>query len=481
MTINKPENQDIEFKQSWQDEYLKWICAFANTKGGTLYIGVNDKGNVLGLSDYHHLSEAIPLKIRQTMGLMVDVQVLTAQDDETLKYLKIAVEHYPFPVSYHGKYYKRIGSTTQEVIGVELDKMILSVQGRTWDSVPVPNVKISDLDALAFQIFKKRALFTHRLTEEELNVSNEELIRNLHGFENDYLTRATVLSFHPDPEKWFTGAYVKIAYFLNNADILYQDEVHGSLMVQVERTMEIIYTKYMKALIDYEGRARRETYFFPHDAFRELLLNALIHRDYLQPTPIQIQVFRDKIDIWNFGEMPKTISIQDLFTVHRSEPRNPNIANIFFRCGYVESWGRGYFKIQTLCEQVNAKIPEPRPLSGGLSVVCNACDLYLELAKKYGIDGATEISDKEAHSSGTGSSNSPQKFLESSSKVPRSSQKLYDELCKNANATNKDLAEKLGVTDRAIRKQIKTLKEAGLIERIGSDRSGYWKINTEEK
>ena len=244
------------------------------------------------------------------MGLLVDVQVLTADDDETKKYLRISVEKYPFPVSYHGKYYKRIGSTTQEVIGVELDKMILSVQGRTWDSVPVPHVNVSDLDERAFQIFKKRALFTHRLTEEQLNVSNKDLIHNLHGFENNYLTRAAVLSFHPDPEQWFTGAYVKIAYFLDEANILYQDEVHGPLLVQVERAMEIIYTKYMKALIDYDGIARRETYFFPHDAFRELLLNALIHRDYMNTAPIQIQIFKDKIDIWNIGKMPDDLKIE---------------------------------------------------------------------------------------------------------------------------------------------------------------------------
>lgn len=81
------------------------------------------------------------------------------------------------------------------------------------------------------------------------------------------------------------------------------------------------------------------------------------------------------------------LKIEDLFTKHRSEPRNPNIANVFFRCGYIESWGRGYFKIQELCEQVNANLPEPENLSGGISVVCNASKQYLELAAKYGVDG----------------------------------------------------------------------------------------------
>ena len=185
------------------DKYLRCICAFANTSGGTLYIGVIDNGLVKGISDYHKQSEAIPLKIRQTMGLLVDVKILT---DGERRYLAIKVEKYPFPVSYHGKYYKRVGSTTQEVIGIELDKMILQVQGRTWDSVPVPNVTAEELDERAFQIFKKNALLTHRLSEEDLNLSNKELITNLRGFENDYLTRAAVLAFYPDTEKWFIGA-----------------------------------------------------------------------------------------------------------------------------------------------------------------------------------------------------------------------------------------------------------------------------------
>ena len=90
MLIQKSENQDIEFKQSWQDEYLKWICAFANTKGGILYIGVNDKGTVTGVQDFHKLSETIPLKITQSMGLLCDVSVAD-DSDNNLKYLIIKV------------------------------------------------------------------------------------------------------------------------------------------------------------------------------------------------------------------------------------------------------------------------------------------------------------------------------------------------------------------------------------------------------
>lgn len=140
------------------------------------------------------------------------------------------------------------------------------------------------------------------------------------------------MCFHPDPEKWVTCAYIKIGFFADNdADILYQDEVHGSLIMQVEKAMYLIYTKYMKAFISYDGIHRKETFFFPREAFRELLLNAVIHRDYMTPTPIQIRTYAHKIRIWNFGKMPVNVPVDKLFKPHSSEPRNPNIANVFFK------------------------------------------------------------------------------------------------------------------------------------------------------
>ena len=263
--INKDEKHDLEFKQSWRDEYLKWICAFANTHGGSLYIGVKDNGEICGVKEYRKLLEDIPNKILQSMGLICEVSLL---DDDGKRYFRIDVEKYPFPVSYHGKYYKRSGSTTQEVVGNELDKMILVVQGRTWDGVPVPHVDVADLDNDSIKIFKKMALDHNRLDSEALDVPTDVLLRNLRLYENDYLTRAAVICFHPDPEKWVTCAYTKIGFFADNdADIIYQDEVHGSLIKQVEKTMDLIYTKYMKALISYEGIRRKETFFSQKRSF----------------------------------------------------------------------------------------------------------------------------------------------------------------------------------------------------------------------
>ena len=473
MQLQKSENQHTEYKQSWKDDYLKWVCAFANTDGGVLYVGVDDSGMVCGIANSKRLCEDIPNKILHTMGLICAVNLY---EDEGKDYLQIVVEKYPFPVSYHGKYYKRSGSTTQEVNGFELDKMILGVQGRTWDSVPVPYVKVEDLDETAFKIFKRKALQRHRLNEEDLAVSREDLLQNLHCYENQYLTRAAVLAFHPDPEKWFTCSFIKIAYFENDADILYQDEVHGSLLEQVERSMEIIYTKYMKALISYEGITRRETYFFPPEAFRELLLNAVIHKDYMQPTPIQIQVFRDKINIWNYGSMPPDLTLEDLFKAHRSVPRNPNIANIFFRCGYVEAWGRGYNKIMRLCDEWQSKAPVPEVNTGGLLVECVASESYLKLAKELKVDGLEDDT--------VNNNKLPKDFPKTSQRLPKdcpiAAQKTYLAIEDNPYATLSELSDKVGVSERSIKNHIALLKEAGLIVRIGSRTIGYWKIVEKE-
>ena len=480
MKQEKVENQDIEFKQNWQDDYLKWICAFANTNGGTLYIGVNDDGSICGVSDYKKLSESIPLKIKQTMGLLCDVTI--ENDDSNLKYLVVKVAQYATPVSYHGKYYKRVGSTTQEVSGFELNDLILKAHGLTWDAVTIPNVTVSDLDERAFKVFRTWATRTNRFKQEALEISNEALLQNLRAFDNKRLTRAAIMAFHPDPEKWVINAYTKIGYFLNDADILYQDEVHGSLLTQVEDALDLIYTKYMKALISYPDQIHRwETFFFPRSAFRELLLNSLIHKDYSQPYPIQILIYKDKIEIWNIGEMPKTIKIEELYHSHHSVPRNPKIADIFFKCGLIESWGRGYYKIKTICQEENAKLPEPKNITGGVSVICSASDFYLNLAKEYNIDRATEPNQmydnralETSQVDGKNDDTDPDDPL--NDPLNEIARRIIKCIRENHTITTREIADVLNVSEKTVKRSIAELKAKSILKREGSKKTGYWKI-----
>ncbi len=175
--------------------------------------------------------------------------------------------------------------------------------------------------------------------------------------ENGMLKRAALLLFHEDPERWVTGAYVKIGMFRSGADLAYHDEVHGDLFSQMDKTIELLLTKYMVAWITYRGITRLETYPIPEDALREALLNALIHKDYGSGTPIQIRVQPDRLWIWNAGLLPPSWTAQTLFAPHISHPHNPDIASTFFRAGLIEAWGRGYERIVEACRSAGS--PEP--------------------------------------------------------------------------------------------------------------------------
>ncbi|MEE1234347.1 MAG: ATP-binding protein, partial [Bacteroidaceae bacterium] len=167
------ENQNVEFKENWRDEYLKWICGFANAQGGALYIGVSDNGNVCGLQDAKKLMEDIPNKARDLLGILVNVNL---KSEEGKEYVEVIVESYPYPISYRGHYYQRSGATNQELKGAALDRFMLRKQGRTWDGVPVPYLKIEELSNLPFDLFRKYAKRSGRMEEEDLNENNEGLL-----------------------------------------------------------------------------------------------------------------------------------------------------------------------------------------------------------------------------------------------------------------------------------------------------------------
>ena len=273
------------------------------------------------------------------------------------------------------------------ITGKELDKAILKSQGRTWDGMPIPKLKVTDLRKEAIDLLKEKAIRRGRLTEEETRVDDTILMDNLHLIDEEgYLIRAAMLAFYKDPEKWVTGSYIKIGYFGDSdADLRYQDEVHGSLIEQVDKTIDLVYTKYLKALIFYDGIQRVEQFMFHQDAFREILLNAIVHKDYSSCNPIQISVYEDKIYIWNDGEMPSELDSTDkLFMKHSSKPYNPNLAGIFFKSGMIEAWGRGFDKIREACAKYNAPLPEYNMSTSGIMVLCKACDKYLDILRDNG-------------------------------------------------------------------------------------------------
>ena len=349
------ESQNIEWKESWRDEYLKWICGFANAQGGKIYIGTNDDGTVIGIQDSKKLMEDIPNKVRDILGIIVDVNLLAEDEKE---YIEICVSPNTYPVNYRGEYHYRSGSTKQLLKGQALNQFLLKKTGITWDSVPIQDVAVRDLRNDSFDIFREQAVLSKRMDKKDVDSSNEQLLDSLNLLDHGMLKKAAILLFHHNPEKWIPGSYVKIGYFETDSELRYQDEIHGSLISQADRVVDLIFTKYLKAEISYQGVTRVETYPFPKEAIREAVFNAIAHKFYGTLIPIQIRVYADKIMIANDCVFPDDWTVDDLMGSHRSRPYNPLIANTFFRAGFIEAWGRGIEKIKDSCAQAGNPMPE---------------------------------------------------------------------------------------------------------------------------
>ncbi len=445
------ESQNIEYKESWRDEYLKWICGFANAQGGTLYIGIDDKGNACGVADSKKLMEDIPNKIRDTLGIICDVNLAT--EYKPVDVIKIIVDENPYPVNYKGEYHYRSGSTKQELKGAILSRFLMQKTGLSWDSVPVANTDIETFRNDGFDIFREQVRISRRMNLSDVNVPNKDLAAKLELLSDDGLvTRAGLLTFHHNPEKWITGSWIKIGYFKDDATILYQDEVHGSLMQQVERLMDLLYSKYFTAPITYEGITRVEKFPYPREAVREAVLNAIVHKNYASLTPIQIRVYKDKMRIANDFILPPGISGERLINEGKSRPGNPKIANTFFRAGFIESWGRGIKEIRSICKDYGTREP--------LFEVDQDCVFVTFYPLEEG--NVVETTDDVVEN-----------VVETTDDVV---EKLLKLIKSNPDFSSKDFAKILSLSPRQVQRILAKLKTNNKITRIGPDKGGHWEV-----
>ncbi len=331
------ENQNIEYKQSWRDEYLKWVCGFANAQGGTIYIGKNDKGYITGIENHKKQMEDIPNKIRNYLGIVADVNL---KIEKKKYFIEIVIPSYSVPVSHQGRYYYRSGSTKVELTGNSLNDFLLKKSGKTWDDVIEQDATIADIDQDSINKFLVAADKSGRI-----NISKEEpllnLLENFRLSEKNSIKRAAVVLFGKDPGRFYSNQTVKIGHFgIDDSDLKFQDVLEGNLISLLTDVPDILNRKYFYNPIDFEGLQRTEKGEYPVAAVREMLLNALIHRNYLG-TVVQMRIYDNKITIWNDGGLPDGMSLDSLKIQHPSKPRNPIIADVCFKGGYIDAWGRG--------------------------------------------------------------------------------------------------------------------------------------------
>ena len=435
------ESQTVEFKQLWKDEYLKTICAFANTDGGVLYIGVRDDGAILGIDDIKPLLEILPNKINNRLGLLVDI---LSQTIESKEIIKINIDKTYAPVSLNGKFYKRSGSNTIELNGSNLTNFLLKKYGKTWDDVIVENFTLDDINLETIRKFKMWSRHRAPFIEQEKDLKT--LLERLNLYDGHYLKRAAVLLFAKNPQKYFIQAHSKIGKFLSDSELLTSDIVEGNLFEQLEKIIEILRTKYLHSYISYEGLQRIETLEYPYDAVREIVINALIHRDYADTTVLQIRVYDDKIVFSNGATLSAEVPIDKFKKEHISKPFNPIIANMFYKAGFVESWGKGTNNIVDDCIKMSLPEPEYKYTFGAVQVV---------------LSKTTRKTTRKT----------TQKTTQKTTK-----EKVLDLIAIDKKSTRESLALAIGVTADAIKIHLSNLQKEKKLKRVGGRKDGYWEV-----
>ena len=428
---------------------MEWICGYANAQGGKIYIGCDDSGNAIGTPNSHKLLEDIPNKIRDALGIVVGVNLLNDKDKE---YIEIDVPPYPIGISCKGIYYYRSGSTRQVLTGPALEAFLMRKRGATWDNLPLPAFSLEDVNDELLDRFKQWGIKKGRIDQSVLDEPKNILMEKLHLMNGSYLTNAAMLLFSKEPEKWQLGAYIKLGYFETDADLLYQDEIHGSILEQIDKVVELVHLKYMKAKISYVGMQRIERYFVPEEALREAILNAICHKQYQSGVPVQISIYEDRLYIANCGCLPENWTQENLMQKHASRPYNPNIVHVLYLAGFIESWGRGIEKICSSCEREGLPLPDYTINPGDIMILFKAPkDRIVHSVTREVTEKVTDqLTDTELQILG-----------------------LIEE---DPAYTSSVLAEKLSLSRKTIALWLKKLKEKNIIERIGSDRKGYWKI-----
>ncbi|MDR1342024.1 MAG: putative DNA binding domain-containing protein [Prevotellaceae bacterium] len=377
-----PETQNIEYKSSWHDDYLKWVCGFANAQGGKIYIGKDDDGNVIGIADYKELLDTIPNKIKNLMGITAEVN---HEEEDGKHYIEIVVQPYSVPISLRGRYYYRSGSVKQELTGAALNEFLLKRAGQTWDNVIEPRATFADIDEKSVKEYLVISKEKGRLPNFD-GLTTEDIFDKLHLTEGEQLKRAAIILFGKDPCRFYPNVFVKIGRFAkDDADLRYQDVEEGNIIVLLRNVLERLDQKYLIKQITFEGMYRVETPEYPTVALREMLLNSMIHRSYMGSFS-QMRVYDDKINLWNEGGLPEGISLEALKRSHKSKPRNLLIADVCFKGGLIDAWGRGTISIINACKEAGLPEPELIEEDGGFMVTLFKNKFSAEELQKSGLN-----------------------------------------------------------------------------------------------
>lgn len=461
------EKHIIEYKRLWKDEWLEWICGMANADGGVIYIGIKDDGEVLGVSNAKKLMEDIPNKIISKMSIYPDVRQIEKDGKDVIE---IEVAPSIAAVSLDGVVYKRVGATNQILKGTALQEFYLSRPSGAWDARIIPDAKLDEIDPDAVEYLKESGIRKGRLSKESAKDSVEKVLKSLNLMtEDDKLTMAALLLFGKNPQRYCIDARFKIGRFgAGAANLIIQDLVDGDLIRMPDRVLDILDAKYLVRPIHYKGLRRVEPLEVPEKGLREIICNSIIHKQYDGPD-IQMRVYDDRIDLWNFGKLPEGYTFEQMFMPHRSMPRNKLIANAFYYAGLIEAWGRGFEIITEEFTKDGLAVPTFKEEFGGVTAIIKR---EIFQAIQLGSRGNSKQDDPKNDPNSDPNNLTERQLLI----IGILENQGQPDDPNNEPETRSSIAKKLGISESTVKRELAFLSSIGKIKHFGPRSHGRWMV-----
>ncbi len=441
--ITAGESETLEFKSGFNDEVIETISAFTNTKGGLVLVGIRDNGEATGVSVGKETFQKWlnEIKSKTQPSIIPSIEKTKYKGKEIIS---ISVNEFPVkPVSFKGRYFKRVGNANHRLSAMEITDMNLQSLQVSWDSYPAPNKNIADLDTLKINTFIEKVNATGRFKLEGNSIDS---LHKLKLISDKSVTNAAWLLFAKEP----TGYNVHLGRFKTSATIIDDKMLNGTLFEVVEDCMKYLLGQ-IKVAFEITGKTtqRTEIFEYPLPALREIVLNAIVHRDYLSPVDIQIKIFDNQITFFNPGKLYGNLTIEQLKKDnYQAHTRNKLIAEAFYLTGDIEKYGTGFSRIRKEVTSYPSMLFNFEEAPNGFLV-----SLSYTTQKVTGkVTGKVTdvLTDNQAA--------------------------IVQLMRKNEHITTNELAGKVKISQRKVKENISKMKEKGMIERFGSAKSGYWKV-----
>jgi ATP-dependent DNA helicase RecG len=467
--IKEGEGLTVEFKERYTPKIDRDIVAFANSKGGLLLLGVDDKGKVVGEKLTNKMKAeinaiarncdpSIHLKNIRQVGQIVVIEVASGDQE---------------PYSSSSGYFRRLDAVTQKMTQREVRSIFRETEDISFEDIACKDLSLKEISLKKVKSFLQEANMSYKISKANL----ASFLTSLSIYRKDKINNAGALMFASKVEKFIPHTESIFAAFkgTDKTNIYDRNDVKDDLLIQFNEAVAFL-KKHLNVRSEIRGFDRFDIYEIPLDALREAVVNAIVHRDYrFKGTSIYIRIYDDRVEIENPGGLPDGITRRDFGK--SSVRRNPIIADLFHRMGKVERMGSGIERMRELMRDAGLKEPvfemdaffwvtfyrDPR-YSLKTEKVGERAE---KIRRKYGEKGAEDTTRKITQK------RLAEKLVE---RLVESQQRILELIKENPYISKKELSEIIGISTTAIDKNIQQLKKKGLLKRIGPDKGGYWGI-----